>query len=144
MKAILVIIIFIVTLLQFIFSCNNDVEIKTYQYISHGDKIYKTRCQGCHGVKGEGLGTLYPPLTDTAFLKNNYRILPKIIKNGMKGKINVNGQIFNSTMPSHEDMTAVDISYVLTFIHFKFLNINRRWEFKEVEDLLTSSINKTE
>ena len=48
-----------------IFSCQPNVSIETAQYAVNGQKLYVTHCQNCHGAKGEGLGMLYPPLTDT-------------------------------------------------------------------------------
>src|SRR3546814_7965168 len=49
-------------------SCQNEQAIRTAQYTVNGKKVYTTHCQNCHGAKGEGLGALYPPLTDSTFL----------------------------------------------------------------------------
>src|SRR5690606_39320814 len=45
-------------------ACHSNLDIKTAQYAVNGQKLYKTHCENCHGTKGEGLGKLYPPLTD--------------------------------------------------------------------------------
>ena len=57
----------IIGALYLLFSCQSDLSIKTMQYATNGQKLYVTHCQNCHGAQGEGLGQLYPPLTDDQF-----------------------------------------------------------------------------
>src|SRR3546814_760087 len=63
-------------------SCQNEQAIRTAQYTVNGKKVYTTHCQNCHGAKGEGLGALYPPLTDSTFLTTHRVQLACIVKYG--------------------------------------------------------------
>lgn len=115
--------------------CQNEVDIKTAQYAVNGQKVYLTHCQNCHGEKGEGLGNLYPPLTDTKFLKDNHQILPCIIKYGASGELEVAGKKFNTTMPA-TNLSAIDIAYVLTYINTKINKGKQIYLLSDVEKQL--------
>ncbi len=112
--------------------CQSEVDIKTAQYAVNGQKVYITHCQNCHGEKGEGLGTLYPPLTDTTFLQVNSHKLACIIKHGTSGELEVAGKKFNSVMPA-SNLSAVDIAYVLTYINTKINKGKHSYPLDEVE-----------
>ncbi|MGB3066846.1 c-type cytochrome [Sphingobacterium thalpophilum] len=117
-------------LLMFV-GCQNEVDIKTAQYAVNGQKVYVAHCQNCHGESGEGLGTLYPPLTDSNFLSANRQKLPCIIKYGTSGELEVAGNKFNNSMPA-SNLSNVDIAYVLTYINTK---INKGKEIYPVEEV---------
>lgn len=119
-------------LLLILIGCQNEVDIKTAQYAVNGQKVYITHCQNCHGEKGEGLGNLYPPLTDTAFFQLNRHKLACIIKHGTSGELEVAGRKFNSVMPA-SNLTAVDIAYVLTYINTKINKGKDSYSLDEVE-----------
>ncbi|SEM71040.1 cytochrome c [Nitrosomonas marina] len=36
--------------------------ISAYSSLMHGEQLYQTHCQDCHGVSGEGVPGIYPPL----------------------------------------------------------------------------------
>lgn len=112
--------------------CQSEVDIKTAQYAVNGQKVYINHCQNCHGEKGEGLGTLYPPLTDTTFLQVNRHKLACIIKHGTSGELEVAGKKFNSAMPA-SNLSAVDIAYVLTYINTKINKGKHSYPLDEVE-----------
>lgn len=118
-------------LLLALIGCQNEVDIKTAQYSVNGQKVYITHCQNCHGEKGEGLGNLYPPLTDTNFLDKNHQKLACMIKYGSTGELEVAGKKFNNTMPA-SNLSAIDIAYVLTYINTK---INKRKEIFSLADV---------
>lgn len=120
-----------------IFACQPNVSIETAQFAVNGQKLYTVHCQNCHGAKGEGLGTLYPPLTDTAYLKNNREKLACIVKNGMKGPIEINGTIYEGEMPANHSLTDVDIAYILTYITTTFGNSTETYTGDEVKSNLT-------
>src|SRR5690606_23618856 len=103
-----------VSLYMVLHACQGEETIRTAQYVANGQKIYQAQCQNCHGVNGEGLGLLYPPLTDSIFLRKYRTQLADIVKNGMSGPIEVNGQEFDGEMPSNPQLTPVEIAYVLT------------------------------
>lgn len=113
-------------------SCRPNIGIETAQYAVNGQKLYVTHCQNCHGAKGEGLGKLYPPLTDSVFLNKQRAQLACIVKNGIKGPIEVNGETYDGEMPGIPELTKVDIAYILTYITTTFGNSTRTFTQDEV------------
>lgn len=122
--------------LAYLSSCHSNLNIETAQYAVNGQKLYMTNCQNCHGAKGEGLGKLYPPLTDANFFKENRAQLTCIIRNGMQGEITVNGQTFNEKMPGNPQLSELDIAYILTYITTNFAKSDTIYSHKEVQKAL--------
>lgn len=116
--------------------CQGEEAIRTAQYTANGQKIYRAKCQNCHGANGEGLGLLYPPLTDSVFLRKYRNQLPDIVKNGMSGRIEVNGQEFDGEMPPNPQLTPIEIAYVLTYISNVFGNSEGLFSIEEVQQSL--------
>lgn len=114
-------------------SCQSGKDIKTAQYAVNGQKIYINHCKNCHGDKGEGLGLLYPPLTDVEFLTKNRDHLSCIVKNGLEEEIVVAGKTFNTKMPANEILTDIDIAYVLTYITTNFGKQEKIFSLEEVQ-----------
>lgn len=132
-----------ITVLGYLSSCHSNLSIETAQYAVNGQKLYIQHCQNCHGNKGEGLGKLYPPLTDTKYLSENRSILACIVKNGLSGEITVNGEKYNQSMPANPQLTDTDIAYILTYITTNFSNSDSTYLTKEVkESLLKCEQNK--
>jgi mono/diheme cytochrome c family protein len=102
-------------------ACQDQHTIEFNRYYASGAVVYQTHCQNCHGIKGEGLSALIPPLTDTVYLKANERVLACIIKNGLKGKISINGKQFESEMPA-ADLSPIETAQVITYITNSFGN----------------------
>ncbi len=115
----LVIITLIIPIL--LFSCQNEQQVEFDRYYTAGNVIYQSRCQNCHGEKGEGLNGLIPPLTDSTYLKTNKAALACSIKFGLKGKITVVNKEFEGEMPAN-DLAPVEIAEVLTYVSNSFGN----------------------
>lgn len=130
------ILVMMIVSFSYLSSCHSNLNIETAQYAVNGQKLYTTHCQNCHGAKGEGLGKLYPPLTDNAFYANNREALPNIIKNGMDGEITINGEVFNEKMPPNPQLTDLDIAYILTYITTNFGKSDSIYSHLEVKDNL--------
>ncbi len=122
-------------------SCNNTYDIKTMQYMTNGEKVYRAHCQNCHGKEGEGLGKLYPPLTDPNYLKDNRDLLPRIIRYGLKDTIQVANELFAGVMPANPQLTDVDIAYVLTYITLRFGDSEVKFDIEEVKKALSTKPN---
>ncbi|MGY4536393.1 mono/diheme cytochrome c family protein [Mucilaginibacter sp. UYNi724] len=115
---------FIVALMAVaIASCQSDAEQEFKRYYTGGAAIYKTNCQNCHGARGEGLSSLIPPLTDTAYLNKNRHQLGCFIKYGIKETIiTVKGKAYEGAMPANVDLPAIDVAKVLTYVGNSFGN----------------------
>lgn len=123
-------------LLYGLFSCTGDLSVETMQYATNGQKVYVKHCQNCHGANGEGLGTLYPPLTDKQYLKENREHLACIVKHGMSGPIQVNGKTFDQQMPGVPTLPSLDIAYVLTYVTTYFGASKTHFTKEEIEEFL--------
>ncbi|MCY4779467.1 cytochrome c [Sphingobacterium sp. UT-1RO-CII-1] len=119
-----------------IVSCQPNVSIETAQYAVNGQKLYITHCQNCHGAKGEGLGTLYPPLTDSTYLRQNRHQLASIVKFGMQGAIEVAGKTFDNAMPGIKELSNIEIAYILTYVTTTFGKDTKTYTQEEVQESL--------
>ena len=119
-------------------SCQSEQAIRTAQYAVNGQKLYAVHCQSCHGAEGEGLGGLYPPLTDSTFLNANREQLACMVKNGLSGPIEVNGKIFDTEMPANQALAPVEIAYLLTYIGNSFGNTMGIFTQEEVQTALAA------
>jgi mono/diheme cytochrome c family protein len=104
-----------------IISCQNEQSIEFDRYYSAGSLVYQSDCQNCHGVHGEGLQGLIPPLTDSVFLKNNLHALPCLLSNGLTGKITIRHREFDGQMPKTV-LNPIEIAQALTYINNTFGN----------------------
>ena len=114
--------IFMITLAAIVYSCQSAQQLEQDRYYVNGRDLYLAHCQNCHGAKGEGLGELAPPLTDTIFLKNNKKQLAGYIKHGLEGPITVGGKVYNEKMPAEDDMADIDIAQLIVYITNTFGN----------------------
>lgn len=110
------------SLVAWLYACQGEEALRKAQFYSNGQKLYAQRCQNCHGANGEGLGMLYPPLTDTAYMIKNQDILSCMIKFGSSGGIEVHGKRYDEQMPANKELTNQDIAYILTYIGNSFGN----------------------
>ncbi len=115
------------------YSCQSEQAIRTAQYVVNGQKLYVAHCQNCHGAKGEGLGGLYPPLTDSTYLTDHREQLACMVRNGLSGPIEVHGKVFDTEMPSNPQLAPVEIAYVLTYIGNSFGNQLGIFTLEEVQ-----------
>jgi mono/diheme cytochrome c family protein len=103
-------------------SCQSETSINYKRYYVNGKKIYENNCQSCHGADGKGLGTLYPPLTDSTYLKVNKNKLACLIRNGQEGEITINNISYDGLMPGNETLADIDIAQVIVYITNSFGN----------------------
>lgn len=89
---------------------------KFAKYMIQGKDLYTIHCSNCHQPDGSGLGKLYPPLAKSDYLANNLEKSICIIKNGIEGEITVNGELYNQLMPGVENLSALEIAEITTYI----------------------------
>ncbi|MFT6879081.1 MAG: cytochrome c551 [Algoriphagus sp.] len=105
------------------------------QYLVYGELTYKQKCANCHGVNGEGLKGLYPPLSNNSHLENTADVIC-IIKNGAAGKVEVNGIVYDQAMPANAKLYNLDIAQLVTYLNHIFLEKKMKVETKEVVETL--------
>lgn len=105
-----------------LYSCQSEEEITYARYYVNGKGVYENHCQSCHGKDGNGLKDLYPPLTDTTFLKVNKDKIACWIKFGIKGKMIVGGKEYEGEMPAETHLSDIEIAALITYITNSFGN----------------------
>jgi mono/diheme cytochrome c family protein len=110
------------TFLLMLHSCHSAGDLQLARYVAGGQDLYRLHCQNCHGEKGEGLGQLAPPLTDSTALSHRKHKIACFIKNGMSEKIVVNGQVYEDKMPAFPDLQPIDVAQVIVYITNSFGN----------------------
>lgn len=136
MRRLLIGSILFIVLTSIIYACQNAGQLKQDVYYVNGRDLYIKHCQNCHGTKGEGLGILTPPLTDTVFLKENKQKLACFIKNGIKDTITVHGQQYDGNMPAFSQLYDIDIAQLMVYITNSFGNNQGMYTTEQVvEDL---------
>ncbi|MCH2022866.1 MAG: cytochrome c [Saprospiraceae bacterium] len=123
--------IFFYTLLLSLVSCKNST--KTY---NEGAILYKRHCENCHMSDGSGLEALYPPLAKADMLKNLGVKAACIIKYGLHGKILVNGIEFDTGMDPVQNLSDVEITNILNYIHNAWGNRKQFIQLNEVTHTL--------
>lgn len=98
-------------------SCSgNSEQIKFNRYRVAGERLYEKVCANCHQPNGEGLRGLYPPLSNSDFLRNNFTESVCIIRNGAHKPLVINGTTYNMEMPP-SGLSHLEIAEVVTYIY---------------------------
>jgi len=82
--------------------------------IQDGKKVYDTYCISCHMENGMGVEGAFPSLVKTGNLSDKNRLV-KIILQGMRGPLKVNGISFDGEMAGIE-MTEKEVADVINYI----------------------------
>lgn len=93
--------------------------------LTQGLLLYRQHCSGCHGMNGEGLPALAPPLDRSDYVLGNSDNLVKIALFGLTGPITINGKRyeFNAGMPGlagNPDLSDPQIAAILNFVQNAF------------------------
>ena len=121
---------FAVTLLGF-FGCEHST--RTY---NEGAVLYQKHCANCHMDDGSGLEALYPPLAAADLLKSLDIRAACVIRNGLQGRIVVNGIEYETGMAAIKQLSDVELTNILNYIHNAWGNKRRFIQLKEVKAVL--------
>lgn len=103
-------------------ACQDEKAVEFQRYYSLGKNGYEKHCQNCHGNEGQGLGGLYPPLSDTTFLRQNRDSLACWISNGLQKKIVIKGKAYEGKMPADTDTSPIEMAQIITYVTNSFGN----------------------
>lgn len=87
-----------------------------------GERLYAVHCANCHMNEGQGLAKLYPPLAKADYLALADGQLACLIRHGLKGRIEVNGVEYDMAMPGVPQLSAVEITNIINFLHHSWGN----------------------
>lgn len=82
-----------------------------------GASLYAMTCAACHGAQGQGVPGAFPALAGNSLLDGPADPIVHIVRSGLIGPVDVNGQHYNGAMPafggrlSNEQLAAI-LSYV--------------------------------
>tara|TARA_B110000027_G_scaffold88930_1_gene94118 strand:+ start:5142 stop:5555 length:414 start_codon:yes stop_codon:yes gene_type:complete len=85
------------------------------QSIDAGAEIYQDFCVQCHHFNGKGVAEVNPPLKASDYLLENIDVSIAGIKFGLKGKIEVNGEIYDGVM-NNQRLNNEEIADVMNYI----------------------------
>jgi mono/diheme cytochrome c family protein/glucose/arabinose dehydrogenase len=108
---------------------NRDPAILAKQY-PKGIALFSTICQTCHGLDGNGVKSLGPPLNQSEWVTGRPDKLISIVLFGLTGPIKVNGHVYTTPeisgdMPGigyDKEMGDEDIAQLLAFIRKSWRN----------------------
>lgn len=104
-------------LIVFLSSCEYSIE--TYK---EGKISYNFQCAPCHGINGEGLGTLYPNLLHLDYLKENREYICCWIHKGI-GPDSTNAKFTrfsDQAMPANQKLSAIEMCNILNYLNARF------------------------
>ncbi|MFY0606275.1 MAG: cytochrome c [Cyclobacteriaceae bacterium] len=95
---------------------SNEEQVRLEQYMVQGMSLYRANCANCHGMEGQGLARLYPPLAGSDYLLEDLERAACLIRNGQKGEITVNGITYNRMMPANKSLDPIEIAEIITYV----------------------------
>lgn len=91
--------------------------------VGNGATVYSTNCSSCHQANGKGQPGVFPPLAGNPVVTGPADKVISIVKNGLSGKISVNGTTYNGQMPAWKgNLSNADIAHVITYIRSSWGN----------------------
>jgi len=86
-----------------------------------GERVYKEYCATCHQADGSGVPGMYPPLSSNEYIRNKDQIL-RVVLDGMKGKVEIDGEVYNNFMAPHSHLTDLELASVISYVRASFGN----------------------
>lgn len=81
-----------------------------------GAKVFERVCAACHQADGRGVGSVFPPLRDSDYLRADLDRAISSVIHGLSGPIVVNGVEYNAAMPPMAYLSDEEVASVLTFV----------------------------
>jgi mono/diheme cytochrome c family protein len=90
---------------------------------SDGAVVYLANCESCHQSEGQGVPGAFPPLSGNPVVTGNPTAVIAIVKNGLDGKVVVNGQAYSGIMPRWSGVLSdAQIASVITYVRGSWHN----------------------
>jgi mono/diheme cytochrome c family protein len=90
---------------------------------SDGAVVYLANCESCHQSEGQGVPGAFPPLSGNPVVTGNPTAVTAIVKNGLDGKVVVNGQAYSGIMPRWNGVLSdAQIASVITYVRGSWHN----------------------
>jgi mono/diheme cytochrome c family protein len=90
---------------------------------SDGAVVFLANCASCHQTNGEGVAGAFPPLSGNPVVTGNPAAVITIVKNGLEGRVSVNGEAYSGIMPHWKGLLSDEqIAAVVTYIRTSWKN----------------------
>lgn len=90
---------------------------------SDGATVYLANCSSCHQTNGQGVPGAFPPLAGNPLVTGNSTAVITIVKNGLEGRVVVNGAAYSGIMPHWKGLISDEqIASVITYIRSSWKN----------------------
>lgn len=89
----------------------------------NGKLLFAGMCAACHQPHGRGVEGLAPPLVDSEWVQGSVERLCRIVLNGVRGPIKVNGASYSLDMPAMNFFNNEQIADILTYVR-------REWDHR--------------
>lgn len=114
-----------------------------------GYNIFSKLCAACHGIDGNGIESVAPPLRGSEYIEGPVDRLALIILHGLEGPVHVNGKLyeFNGTMPglaNNPEYNDEDIANVISYMHNAFPNKSKSISAKRIKLLRDKKPSKSD
>lgn len=104
-------------------SATAAAEAKNPASASDGGAVYMANCSSCHQSNGQGVAGAFPPLAGNPVVTGNPTAVIAIVKNGLDGKVVVNGQAYSGIMPHWGGVLSDEqIASVVTYVRASWHN----------------------
>ncbi|WP_034043139.1 DUF7133 domain-containing protein [Wocania ichthyoenteri] len=105
-----------------------------------GYKLFRNTCSACHGIDGNGIDGLAPPLKNSEYVNGSTEKLALIILHGLSGPIHVNGKLYNmnAVMPglvNNPDFTDKDLQNIISYLNNAFSNKSENISIEKIKSL---------
>ncbi|MEX8547947.1 MAG: cytochrome c [Mucilaginibacter sp.] len=89
--------------------------------MTNGQAVYSQSCVSCHQPDGYGVQNMNPPLIKTSYVLGDKTRLINILLKGLSHQ-EIDGNMYQNVMPSHDFLTDQQIADVLTYVRNSFGN----------------------
>ena len=90
---------------------------------SDGAIVYSANCSSCHQTNGQGVAGAFPPLDGNPTVTGNPVAVIAIVKNGLEGRLVVNGRAYSGIMPRWKGLLSDEqLASVITYIRSAWKN----------------------
>ena len=97
-----------------------DLTDEERQRVAAGATVFRGACAACHQLDGKGQRGLAPPLADSEWVTGPASRLIRIALHGVRGPIEVDGEVWELEMPGQAHLSERELAQVLSYLRRAF------------------------
>lgn len=105
------------------------------RYLDMGERVYQEHCQSCHGVSGEGVPGIYPPLAGnrSVTMKSPHNMIRSVLYGGFPPATASNPRPYGMP-PFQHIIRDHEIAWVISYIRNAWGNLGSLVKPEEIDD----------